>query len=846
MTPRFAELFWRLVVRSSWRHPLLAALEILSIALGVAVFLAIQISNRGALAGFRAAADLTTGRADLEIRGDLPETLLPEAARMAGVRAATPLVEGLVTIPGAPGEYLRILGVDPFTGSEIFSFRLREAAGSAMNLDRWLGDAEAVAIQPSHTAVLQRAEKDGVLEVLAGGFLRRLRPAFALEPREPFAQADPRIAAMDIGWAQELLGRAGRLSAIQILLDDRSHAEAVAQALRELAPPDAIVGPPVLRSREMETMLGAFQLNLTAMSLVSVVVGMFLVYNSVAASVVRRRGEIAILRASGATRWEVRALFLGEALLAAALGSVIGIAAAPLLAALVAAPLSESISSLYEVVRINRFELTWGQMGAGLGLGLGAAVLAAWLPASEAAACDPARILHPGSAMESFTPLRLRWLAAGTLFLAAAAGLSFSALNGGPRFFGFAAAGSVIAGFSLFVPWVTAGISRSFRPAGILPRIAADHLKRSLHRNGITIAALAAAAAMAISVTVMIFSFRASVQRWIGKTLVADLYLAPAENEIAGPQAFLPSEAVSWTQAHPAVAEVATFRELPVQVQGQDVSLAVIEGPARGDPEFLPGSLPEAKEEFLKGRAVAVSESFATRFGAVSGTEIVLQTPSGARPFRISGIYRDFSRDRGVLLMQRVLFEKFWPDGRIHSLAVELKDPTRAESFAADFRAHFGKGVFAIYDNAALRGRVMEIFDRTFAVTSVLRGIAILVAVIGVFFSLSVLVAEREREIGVLRSLGASRVQVMGIFLGEAALLGLAASLCGLACGAVLAAVLTWVVNKAFFGWTIALTYPPAPLAAVPFWLVAVAVLAALWPAWRASRIPPARAVRFE
>jgi putative ABC transport system permease protein len=197
--------------------------------------------------------------------------------------------------------------------------------------------------------------------------------------------------------------------------------------------------------------------------------------------------------------------------------------------------------------------------------------------------------------------------------------------------------------------------------------------------------------------------------------------------------------------------------------------------------------------------------------------------------------------------MPRTLFERFWRETRVHSLALKLSDPALSRAVGDAFRDRFGhQGQFVLYDNAALRKRVFDIFDETFAVTSILRWIAIVVAVAGVLFSLSALVIEREREIGVLRAMGASRSQVLGVFLTEASLIGFTSALSGLASGGALAMVLTWIINKAFFGWTIDLNYPALPLVTTPLWIVGVAFLAALLPAWRAARVAPARAVRFE
>lgn len=847
MTPRFGRLFWRQVVRPSLRRPVLTLLNVFSIGLGVAVFLAIQLANEGAFESFKSAAELTGGRSDLEIRGDLPEDLFPQVEATEGVRTATPLVEGVVVIPHSPGGYLRILGVDPFSGRDLFAFDLAGTDGSDLDLEKWLSDQESVALPATTWEDLQPLLPDGRLEVLAGTTTRHLRPAFVFSPKKDSLHADDSVAAMDIGWAQELLGRVGRLSSIQIILDSPAESEAVAARLREIAPADALVAPPASRSREMESMLGAFRLNLTAMSLVSIIVGMLLIYNSVSAAVVRRRTEIAILRANGATRFEIRCLFLGEAAFEGLLGCFLGLILAPVLLGFVSNPIEETISSLYDLVRIGPTGVDAWQLTQALGLGLSAALVAAWRPASEAAQSDPARILHEGSALDRVSPLRPVGLVLAAVLLATAFFTSWHALGGGPKWLGFASAAAVVGGFSLLVPWLTVAVSRPFRRAGVLSRLASDHLVRSLHRNAVTIASLAAAVALTLSVTVMISSFRASVERWIERTLVADLYVSPAVNDVAGFGTPVPEDAVEWLRQQPETIDLSAFREETIRLRDRLVTLTVIEGQARGDLDYLDGSLTDASALFTGGRAIAISESLANRFGLHSGEDLTLATPKGPQAFLIAGIYRDFSSDRGAIMMQSALYRRFWSDPAWQSIGIKLADPADTPAVAGRFREKFSPaGQFVIYDNTSLRERVFEIFDQTFAVTSVLRGIAITVAVIGVLFSLSALVLERQREIGALRALGSSRTQVLGIFLGESFLIGLTACLSGLASGVFLSMVLTWVINKAFFGWTIQLTYPILPILATPLWLLPAALLAALIPAWRAANIRPARAVRFE
>jgi putative ABC transport system permease protein len=516
------------------------------------------------------------------------------------------------------------------------------------------------------------------------------------------------------------------------------------------------------------------------------------------------------------------------------------------LAAILAAPVSQTVSSLYALVTIERPVLTSGQVLLAFVVGLGASFIAALRPAAEAASCDPALVLRPGSQGDSFSHESRHWGTYGILCLILSVGFSWGALNGGGKFLGFASVAFLTTGFSLLVPAVVKLFVSIVHGPGWMVRLAAQHLGRSLHRNAVTIAALAVAVAMTVSVSVMIHSFRGSVTFWLSNTLVADLFIAPAANEITGLQSFLPAAAVEWVRHDPRLKELATFREMPVPWGEKTANLAVSDGSARGVLDFVDKS-PDAPAEFhLPGR-VAISESFANRHGTKTGDILNLSSPKGPASFQVVGIVKDFTRDSGLVMIARQNFRHFWNDERLHSLSISLRDPATAAAFAEDFRLAFGReGEFATYTNSDLRRRVMEIFDQTFAVTSVLRAIAVVVAIAGVLLSLTTLVVEREREIGILRSQGASCGQVRGLILSEAAMIGLLSAVVGLMCGASMAVVLTWVINKAFFGWTIELSYPLGVLLSTPLWIIPAALFAAWLPARRASLIPPARALRFE
>jgi putative ABC transport system permease protein len=351
---------------------------------------------------------------------------------------------------------------------------------------------------------------------------------------------------------------------------------------------------------------------------------------------------------------------------------------------------------------------------------------------------------------------------------------------------------------------------------------------------------------------VMIFSFRASVDAWIHRGIVADLFIAPASNEVIGLEAAVPPAAIAWLKGRPEVRGVDTFRELDCAFEGPsstagNARLDIIQGEYRHNLTFLGGNDESKMARVFHGGCVAISEPLAHKYRLRDGERLRLITPQGPAEVEIAGTYSDYTRDQGVILMSRETFDRWWNDSRVESLAVFLQPGAAVAPLTEAFRARFGAaGQFAIYANRDLRRRILSIFDQTFAVTYVLRTVAILVAIAGIFLSVTTLAAEREREIGVYRAIGASRGQVQSLLMTEAGMIGLVATLLGVVSGLLLAMVLTWVVNPAFFGWTITLHLPWTSLAAMPVWIVPAALLAAWHPAWRASRQPIAATIREE
>ena len=848
---------WRAGLRPLVKHPRSSLLSVASIALGVAVFLSIAIANRGAVESFHHAFAQITGNADLEIRGDLPETAWPAVQRCEGVAGATPLVEAMVTLPDFPGESMHLVGIDPFTAGGILSMepRLQEHGGEGGGLLSWLGSDAGIAASAEFFAKHHLRKGDEV-RLQGPGAPRRMRIGFEIGSNASPA-TDGRVAVMDIAAAQEWVGTPGKLTALLIRIKNPEEREMVAGRIRKILPPNATIEPPASRTKQVDVMLSAFRMNLTALSLVSLMVGMFFVGNSAAASVIRRRVSIGMLRAVGMGQGMILGMVLVEAALCGLIGAFIGIAMAPLLSGILAVPVAQTVTALYLPVESQGGGPSFLEGLAGVLAGVGSSLVAAWIPARQAAAVDPTQVLHPGTAPEIFPMPSARLAGWGIMMLLAAFLLSLGALHGGSPFLGFVAAFLVMAGFSLFVPAVTRviggflGRRQTRRPGSPILRLALEQTLRSLHRTAPTIAALAAAVSMTVGISVMIHSFRGSVIAWADRTLTADLFIAPAANELVGLVHTLPAGALAWWEKQRGAKAIGTFREFEVRAEsGEAVTLGVISGPARGAIDCLHGDGEKKTKQLFQGEGVALSESLSRRLRIGPGEVLVVATPRGPLPMKVLDLYRDYTRDRGMALIGADMFRSIWGDQGIHSLAIEFAPGMTSQDIAREGKAFTdsfgGRDALVCYSNRSLKARIVEIFNQTFAVTAVLRTISMAVAVGGVMLTLGMLVLERARDIGVLRAMGASSPQIIRMMLAESALIGMIASVVGLVSGAVLALVLTWVINKAFFGWSIDLSYPWMELLAVPLWMTGSAVLAGIVPAWGAAAIRPAAALRME
>jgi putative ABC transport system permease protein len=384
---------------------------------------------------------------------------------------------------------------------------------------------------------------------------------------------------------------------------------------------------------------------------------------------------------------------------------------------------------------------------------------------------------------------------------------------------------------------------------GILGRLATGGVVASLSRTAVAIAALVIAVSVTVGIGVMIDSFRQTVARWLEASLRADLYVAPPTRGSGFSGGFLDPEVASRAAAIPGVRGVSLLRRVEIPSPAGPVRLIVLGTDRAGLAAFelKEGDPGRAWPAFQSGAAVMISEPFARRRGLEVGSTLHLRTGRGDRAFRVAGIFYDYASDRGLVLISRPAYLRLWNDPALSGVSILLAPGADSDAVARQVRALSDTGrPLSVQSNRSLKKISLEIFDRTFLITGVLRLLAGLVAFIGVLSSLTALQLERARELGVLRANGMTPGQVWKLVTAQTGLMGLAAGLLSIPVGLVLAAIMIFVINQRSFGWSMRMEVSPAILLQALALALGAAILAGLYPAWRMARTSPALALREE
>jgi putative ABC transport system permease protein len=809
-------------------------LAVLGIALGVALALAVALIHRAAVDDFDQAARRLSGEADLVVRGDgtgFPEALYVRLARHPRVEQASPGVEFNLSLKGRR-EFLRLLGIDPFRAAAMG----QPAEVSPDDRYRVL-DADAVILSEPAARWLG-LEPGDVLTARAGGRTVSLR-VIAILPDVP-----TRLAVMDIAGAQWLFGEIGRIDRVDLRLVRGVDPAGFARELRAGLPPGVRAESPSASGGRIAEVSRAYRVNIGVLSTIGLFTGIFLVFTTQWLSILRRRGQLALLRTLGVTPNGLAGLLVLEAAVIGAAGSAIGLVLGVFLAGVGLELLGGDLGAGYfwglrpdlrpGIVELAGFFL----------LGVTASIVGSLPSAREVARTAPAQALRAGDVERALLGWRRAW--PGLLLIAAGALAAFLPPLAGLPLGGYAAIGAMILGVILLLPRLLAAVA-AWLPLSETPglRLALLQVRGAPGQAAVSVAAVVASVALAVAMAVMVHSFRESMDAWLHRLLRADLYVRAGA---AGGTGFLDEAAQRELMRLPGVtkAEFVRFRE--VTILPDRPSLSLIARPL--DPEASEDLLPLLQRLHAGASSLPpiwISEAVQDIYGWRPGDTPSLPLGGTSRRFVVAGVWRDYARQHGAIALNLDTYRQMTGDVRANDAWLWLEKNAAPAQVVDEVKRRIPGGeAFEFRDDADVRRMSLDLFDRTFAVTYALEAVAIIIGLAGVSAGFSAQALARRREFGMLRHLGMTPREIGAMLAAEAGLMtatGLAAGwVAGLAAGF----VLVHVVNPQSFHWRMTLTVPWESLALFSAAVLGLAVAAAVASARVATGPEALRAVREE
>jgi len=854
----------RLLGFLSWRHfqrhRLRTLLTISGIILGVAVVVAIAIVNRSLIGSFQRTIELVAGKAVLQVvngESGVQESLFPVIRDTEGVQDAAAAVEGFLPVIGFKGERLFVYGVDLLAD---FFIREHEFAGDSFGFDAaldFIAQPDSVALTESLSrrlglpigSKITLSTSQGVRDFTVRGLLKEQGAA------KVFGGS---FALMDLPVAQIAFGKEGKVDVVDLTVEEGEEIARVQQRIEARLGGAAAVGRPRERGEQIEALLTSFRVGLFFVSLIALFVAFFLIYNTVSVSVVQRKREVGTLRCLGMRRREILSFFVLEVLVFGLFGSLVGILAGLLLAQGALLIVGQTVNNIFFQIDLARSTLTRQEIWMGLGSGVGVSLLAALYPAWEATRLSPIDSYRQAA----WTPRLERVSHAsvlGVLFLILFPLVLFfpsSGLGEVEEFsLGVTAMLMFLLALSFLSPLIIQGSVVVFRRlwsrlSWVEGRLAADSLHRSSARAGIAVSTLMISLAAIFTIAAFVHSVRGSLLTWVDQMVTADLIVHSGARSAGPLNVPLREEFSPNFKEIPGVQVVDLYRVIRSTYKGKPILVESIGAQVSESVRKLPvveGNAKEVLRRMGAGEGVVVSESFQSKFGKGRGDVIELPTPSGRRPFKILGVYVDYSSDSGSILIDRSLYKKVWRDELVDAFDLWLRPDADEEAVIQKIKEDYGeKYQLFISTHRELREAVVDIMEQSFIVNYAVEIVAVVVAIFSVINTLLASVLDRTREIGVIRAIGAKRNQIWKMVVVEAVWIGVLGGILGLFAGTIMSYHHVVYNTKVLTGWTFQYYYPYGVALLSLLASVLLCLLAGYFPAKQAASTPIVSAIGYE
>ena len=851
----FFKIFHWFSLRQVRQHPWRAGTVLVGVALGAAVFASVRIAVHASLDSFGRSMDIVAGSADHTVTrpgGRVAEDVLVHLLRHPSVRAASPYLSTYTRARQGSGRPFLLIGLDPILDRSMREWQVAGRPDSDAKWTRLLSEpytllagaalAEAEGWTAGQTIALAHRQGTASFKVLG-----------QLMPKGLGMTESGRVAITDIATFQEFTGTIGVVDRIDLIVN--ASPAGTLSSLSAMLPAGTLLQGPGDAKRSGQGMIRAYALNLSILSFAALFVGMFLVYSLVALNAASRRRELAILRSLGASSRILFWLFIAEGAFFGLLGWLLALPIGGFLTRFLLEGVSRTVTNLFVRVTVTDMALSPWEIVFSLGVTIGVAVLAAVLPAREAMRIAPKEVMAASPGRKS-GKISTRHLAIAGLFCVLAV-LPLAGMPGyrGIPLPGYLATLLLFVGFALMAPWGLQGAGRRLQPflrrrAGLPAHLAAGYIQDSGSRTAVSVGALVTAVALFTALVIMVQSFRHTVEIWVEQTISGDLFVTTRMAETNRVWEPFPVGVETYLKGLREV-DLVPNRRFTLSYGGFPFTLEAMDFAAfdrYGDFFWLEGDSRELMGPLAAGKGVIVSEVFANRTGLSVGDRFRTQVQGVRLDWPILGIVRDYRTRGGVMFCDLEDFQQrsggiAWGGVRIFMKDRGAAEGPAIEALQDDLRLRFGDRL-EMMAGRDLRAAVLKIFDETFAITTVLLIIALVVAALGITTTLTVLVLERTRELNTVYAVGGSLGQIRGMILWEAVFMVTIGEIGGLMCGFILSYLLVFVINRQSFGWTFLYGVDWGALAFSLPLIVATALMAAL-PAMRVVyRSPPATLLR--
>ena len=830
---------------------------LLGIALGVAVVVAIDLANVSATRAFDLSTNSIAGQATHQISGGpqgIDQQLYVDLRTQGITRSAAPVITSYVWSDQLGRQYLQLLGIDPFaeTGfrNYIGSFGDQNSEDEqALSLNLFLTKPGAFLVSQTLADENNLSIGDEIIVDVGGRVKEATLVGYLSSASGEVDQSLENLMLVDIATAQELTEQIGRISHIDLKISDDD--EITLQKVREFLPEEARLQPVGTRTQNIREMTRAFQVNLTALSLLALLVGTFLIYNTMTFSVVRRRPLLGILRSIGVQRSEIFGLIFKESLLIGLVGSSIGVLLGIALSQGSVQLVSQTINDLYFLNNVNEVAIPPMTIAKAIVLGLVATVTASIFPAIEASLISP-RTAAVRSDLEkkSGRAQRLAALLGGPVMALGILGLLIPSDR---LAIGFLATLVTVIGFAMFTPLMMSLFLRLISPLtsklfGFLGKMAPQSLVQSASRTSIAIAALMIAISVSIGMSLMVGSFRHTVDVWLTQTILGDVYIFSPGVTANEASTTIDEEILEKLKSWPGISKLSLLRTSLIDAPNGAINVGALNIIPYETDELYRQAIgtPEEVWDAMTAGAVTISEPLARRFEITSlDQKIEIYTDRGLENFDIVGIYNDYSSSQGTLLMHLDTYQSFWDDQSVTDVAIWVADDVDKGAFVEQMNSEFLPiQRLIIRPNERLKERALEIFDQAFTITYALQFLTIIVAFVGIVSTLLSMQLDRGREIGIMRAIGLSVRQIWTLVMIETGLMGLLAGLFAIPVGYGLSLILVFIINKRAFGWSLQMQFDWIPFGVAMLVAISAALIAGFYPALRTSKLLTAQILR--